>query len=250
MPHELDVISAGKTRYDDQDEVVFFISVERIPKWSFEDFAHEYSEVHAQLARQQHEHVKLPLGYVQVSVSKTSAAGDLAPDWDFVTCLTWPSINVIWTGFQDPAYKGSVGKHVFCRLDNQEGSIAKRYDGFAVDVAGASLATSQILVFHRRLSQDEEADSAWLQKRFAKAVSWKASLRRYTIWKDVTPKDTATFFAGTQFITGSWLNFKAIEMYVLDSTDATSAFFEQNRSAIVDGEVEPYVVIGTHRTVI
>lgn len=121
--------------------------------------------MHVDLAREGHKHTKLPLTYVQAWARELADEHNPADEWDFVTCLYWPSTSVVWKGFQSPAYQETAGKHVFCRLDQkgvlarkagEVGTVTERFvedGGFAVHV------------FHRRARGGDEVGQGWVDGR-------------------------------------------------------------------------------------
>lgn len=240
----------SQPQYDTKDEVMWFIAVQKEPSWEQDRFLHEYQKVHVDLAREGHRHTKLPLNYVQVG------ARDLAPDeehsppdaWDFVTCLYWPSAFVVWKGFQSLAYQETAGKHVFCRLD-QKGVLARKV-GEVGEVTERFVGDGEfaVHVFHRRASAGEEVEQDWVNGRveLVRGLAGEGSvLRQYSIWKDVTPEDTDTFFKGTQFSGGSWHEFTAVERFVFKNGDEAASFWRENRTSIAGRPGSTYAVGGT-----
>ncbi|KAH8678481.1 hypothetical protein BX600DRAFT_507424 [Xylariales sp. PMI_506] len=233
--------------YDTKDEVVWFISVSKEPSWTQEKFIYEYQQVHASAVRLGHKHSNLPLHYDQIGARELSdVTKEFYPGWDFVTSLRWPSAFVIWAGFQNPMYQENAGKHIFCQL-TQKGSIAKKVGELSYSThSGDGVPVFSVLVFHHRLSADDEASELWIEQRLHKAKDFGSSrISKYIIYQDVTPKNTDDFFKGTQFDQGSWLLFKAVEQLLFSNQEEAAEFVEKNKSFVTDGShVAPFITGG------
>lgn len=245
--------STNTSPYNTTDEVTWFISVTKRDSDSWETFVHEYTGVHAGMVQQQRKFVGTPQAYTQVALTDTIRSEERHPGWNFLTCLTWESVAQIYDGLQSPGYKESAGKHVFCRLD-QQGGIFSKVATLPSDSQYASAC--QMIVFHRRVNQADEASETWFQDRLQwakKLSSESSSLKNYTSLRDVMPKNEAQFFADTQFSGGSWLLFKAVERFDFGSVEDGLAFVRRYRTAVTDGRVSdaaPVIVIGTPTTVV
>lgn len=235
--------STSDKYFDTQGEVTWFISVTRIPDWTREEFEHEYKHVHAKMTRTVAEKAPVIRRYNQLQNTKEAIPGTECPPWDYVTCLTWPSLFIIHAGFQDPDYREHAGKHIFCRLD-QEGCIMAQVEKI---LKRPSADPVQCLVYHRRENPYDEFSPAWFAERSAKLKRLSASERTictYILWRDVTPR-TTTFFHGTQFSGGSWLQYKALETFGFEDTASACWFFEQYGSDIFgDSADTTQLVIG------
>lgn len=238
----------SQPQYDTKDEVIWFIAVQKEPSWEQDRFLHEYQKVHVDLAREGHKHTKLPLNYVQVGARELPDEANPSDAWDFVTCLYWPNTFVVWKGFQSPAYQETAGKHVFCRLD-QKGVLARKVGEVgAVTERFVGDGEFAVHVFHRRARAGEEVGLDWVDGRVQLAGSLAgegSQLLQYSIWKDVTPQDTDSFFRGTQFSGGSWHGFTAVERFVFKDGKEAARFWRENRASIAGSPDSTYVVGGT-----
>lgn len=237
----------SQPQYDTKDEVMWFIAVQKEPSWEQDRFLHEYKKVHVDLAREGHKHTKLPLNYVQVGAQEFPDEANPSDTWDFVTCLYWPNTFVVWKGFQSPAYQETAGKHVFCRLD-QKGVLARKVgEAGAVTERFVGDGEFAVHVFHRRTSADDELGQDWVDGRLKlvrRLTREGGLLQQYSIWKDVTPKDTDLFFKETQFSGGKWHEFTAIERFVSRNGEEAALFWKENRSSIAGSPGSTYVVGG------
>lgn len=238
----------SQPQYDTKDEVMWFIAVQKEPSWEQDRFLHEYQKVHVDLAREGHKHTKLPLNYVQVGARELPDEANPSDAWDFVTCLYWPSAFVVWKGFQSPAYQETAGKHVFCRLD-QKGLLARKAGEVgAVTERFVGEGEFAVHVFHRRAQAGNELGQDWVDGRLELAGGLAREgglLQQYSIWKDVTPKDTDSFFKGTQFSGGLWHEFTAVERLVFRNGEEAALFWKDNRASIAGSSGSTYVVGGT-----
>lgn len=232
--------STSDKLFDTRGEVTWFISVTRIPEWTQEKFLHEYKVVHADMTRKGAE--KSPLRqYVQLENSRKSVTSTETPHWDYVTCLTWPNLFVVHVGFQNPDYRETAGKHIFCRLD-QEGCLMTKMDQYRKTPEAAKPAEVgpiQCLIYHKRQDSNDEFSSEWFSERAAKLKSLSASDDRpqeYILWRDVTPK-TTNFFADTQFSGGLWLQYKALETFMFEKEDDAVSFLEQHNTDVLGAGV-------------
>ncbi len=240
---------------------MWFICVQKEPSWDPARFRHEYETVHADLVRAGHQHSGLPLSYVQFGAMDLPDPRNPGRDtddgpWDFLTCLYWPSTHAIWKSFQNPGYRETAGKHIFCRLD-QKGLLARRVGSF-----GAGRATSGFIeqgsfaihVFHRRPTVVQEITEAWVgaRKKLADCCVAKGGdgVQQYSAWIDVTPQDTAAFFEDTQFSGGSWHQFAAVERFVFADQDQASSFWRDNSARVVGEPGSTYVVGGSASLVV
>ncbi|KAL2782359.1 FAD binding domain-containing protein [Aspergillus keveii] len=225
--------------FDTYGEVTWFISVTRIPEWAQEKFTHEYKTVHADMTRKGNEHAPVISRYIQLANSKKPVPKTEQPSWDYVTCLTWPSLFVLYAGFQNPDYRATAGAHVFCRQD-QEGCLMTQVEKFSrgrpedeIDVGAV-----QCLVYHKREKATDGFSSAWFTERAAKLrnlVTPESQLQKYILWRDVTPKKVDYLFHNTQFSRGSWLQYKAVETFIFEDENAAIAFLERHSDDIFNG---------------
>ncbi|KAH8894413.1 FAD/NAD(P)-binding domain-containing protein [Thozetella sp. PMI_491] len=230
MP-DMSLTSTSERIFDATDEVTWFISVTKLADWSEERFKTEYKTVHAGMTRNSAA-VGSPLRrYVQLANS-WSVPGMKQPEWDYVTMLTMPSLFVVFAGFQHPGYRAAAGAHIFCRLD-QQGCIARKVGKYSKPgLDGDSvIGPTRALIYHERASATDEFSAVWLDARLGKASVLGSSdqrLKAYTLWQDVTPKNTEYFFRDTQFVGGSWLGYKGVEAFEFEDQDAASSFFEEH----------------------
>jgi hypothetical protein len=238
--------------FDTTSEVTWFISVTKISEWPEDRFQHEYKTVHANMTRGMAKQVPVIRRYVQLQNLRRTIPGAACPTWDYVTCLTWPSLFVLHAGFSDPGYRATAGAHIFCQL-NQEGCIVSQVANFSKTAQvddKADIGAIQALIYHKRTDASDEYPLSWFTER---AVKWKdlsASDDRvgtYILWKDITPKNVDYFFHDTQFSGGSWLKYKAIETLIFASQGAADSFFDQHARNLL-GEAaavsETEVVVG------
>lgn len=241
--------------FDTRGEVTWFVSVTRIPDWTDEKFRHEYKVVHANMTRMGAKKTPAIRRYVQLENLQKSVSGTESPGWDFVTCLTWPSLFVIYVGLQDPDYRKTAGNHIFCRLD-QEGCLmsqmaqyTKRSESSEPEKDGPI----QCLIYHKRQDFNDEFSSEWFTERAAKLKSLAASdgrPQKYILWRDVTPR-TENYFHNSQFSGGSWLQYKALETLIFADGNDALAFLEGHNSDIfVAGTGMTETVIGVSDVVI
>ncbi|KAJ5389285.1 uncharacterized protein N7496_000353, partial [Penicillium cataractarum] len=226
--------------FDTYGEVTWFISVTRIPEWTQEMFVHEYKVVHADMTRKGAEKSPVIRRYVQLENLRKSVSGTETPHWDYVTCLTWPSLFIINVGLQTPDYRETAGKHIFCRLD-QEGCLMTQMDKYRKThkpAKPAEVGPVQCLIYQIRQNSKDEFSSEWFLERAAKLKSLSASdsrPREYTLWRDVTPK-TANYFHESQFSGGSWLQYKALEKFIFEKEDDAVSFLKEHNHDIFGGE--------------
>ncbi|KAH8591631.1 FAD binding domain-containing protein [Bisporella sp. PMI_857] len=246
---DFSLTSTSDKIFDTSGEVTWFISVTRIPDWTEEKFRHEYKVVHANMTRKTAEHAPVIRRYVQLQNSTTTIPGAERPPWDYVTCLTWPSLFIVHAGFKNPGYRATAGAHIFCRLD-QEGclvaQVAKFSKGRTEDKS--DVGAVQSIIFHKRTNALDEFSEAWFTKRAASLRDLSASDDRiltYILWRDVTPKNTEHFFHDTQFSGGSWNQYKAVETFAFADEKSAASFFEQHGDELVRGSTGPVqTVIG------
>lgn len=232
--------STSDNFFDTHGEVTWFISVTRIPEWTQELFEHEYKHVHADMTRKGNEIMPVTHQYVQLCNSKSTMRGTEHPQWDYVTCLTWPSLFIINAGFKDPGYRENAGKHVFCQLD-QEGCIMTKVHNISKHKGDKSKVDPvQCLIYHKRDNPLDDFSPLWFADRAAKIEKFLVSDSRpntYILWRDVTPK-TENFFHDTQFSGGSWLNYKALETFGFKTKDSAHSFFEKYGGDIFGNRAE------------
>ncbi|PCH03081.1 Monooxygenase, FAD-binding [Penicillium occitanis (nom. inval.)] len=232
--------STSDNFFDTRGEVTWFISVTRIPGWTSERFEHEYKHVHADMTRKGNEIMPVIHQYVQLRNSKSTVQGTEHPQWDYVTCLTWPSLFIIHAGFKDPGYRENAGKHIFCRLD-QEGCIMTKVHNISKHKDDKSKVDPvQCLIYHKRDNPLDEFSPMWFADRATKIEKLSASDSgpdTYILWRDVTP-NTENFFHDTQFSGGSWLNYKALETFGFENEDNAHSFIEQYGGDIFGNRAE------------
>ncbi|KAH9221799.1 hypothetical protein DL95DRAFT_441739 [Leptodontidium sp. 2 PMI_412] len=247
--------STSSTRFDTIQEVTWFISVTKPDGWATDKFQHEYKTVHRTMTKTGHEHGAPMTQYVQLPNSAVGLQDIERPEWDYVTCLTFPSLFVLHAGFQDANYRATAGAHIFCKLD-QKGCIAKQVGKF---VRGGVGKTGQVgairaLIFHKRTTETDEYLESWFQERVAKGArlaATDAKVNAYTLWEDMTPKSTKYLFRDTQFAAGSWNSYKAIEAFDIVDEASAAAFLERNRQEIVGDSLEKItIVVGSPDVVI
>ncbi|CEJ60599.1 hypothetical protein PMG11_09168 [Penicillium brasilianum] len=241
--------------FDTRGEVTWFVSVTRIPDWTEEKFRHEYEVVHANMTRIGAEKAPVIRRYVQLENLRKSVSGTKSPVWDYVTCLTWPTLFVIHVGLQDPDYRRTAGSHIFCRLD-QEGCLMSQMDQYTAkseSSEAANVGPIQCLIYHKREGIDDDFTPQWFSERAAKLKSLLASdgrPRKYILWHDVTPK-TKNYFHDSQFSGGSWLHYKALETLIFaDENDAVAFFEVHNCDFFMTGAGTTETVIGVPDVVI
>lgn len=241
--------------FDTRGEVTWFVSVTRIPHWTEEKFRHEYKVVHANMTRMGAEKAPVIRRYVQLENLRKSVSATKSPAWDYVTCLTWPSLFVIHVGLQDPDYRRTAGSHIFCRLD-QEGCLMSQVDQYTAEAESgepAKVGPIQCLIYHKRQDVNDEITPQWLSERAAKLKNLSASdgrPQKYILWRDVTPK-TENYFHDSQFSGGSWLQYKALETLVFADENDAAAFLEENNGDVfVAGAGTTETVIGVPDIVI
>ncbi|KAL2824971.1 FAD binding domain-containing protein [Aspergillus pseudoustus] len=246
---DFSLTSTSDKFFDTCGEVTWFISVTRIPGWTEEEFRYQYKGVHAGMTRKVAEKAPVIRSYNQLRNAHDRVAAFPRPSWDYVTCLTWPSLFIINAGFQDPDYQEHAGKHIFCRLD-QEGCVMARVQEH---LKRSSRDPVQCLLYHKRQDAHDEFSPAWFTERAVKLRSiWESEtgIYSYILWRDVTPR-TASFFHGTQFSGGSWLQYKGLETFGFEDADSASSFLDKYRSAILGEHAETtQLVIGVSDWVI
>ncbi|KAJ4128726.1 hypothetical protein NW765_013117 [Fusarium oxysporum] len=206
--------TTSNTKFDTYHEVTWFISVTRIEDWTIEEFKHEYKTVHAGMTKKGKEQGSPLRRYIQLSNSDLTMPDAHQPHWDYVTCLTFPSLFVTHAGFQDPGYRARAGAHIFCRLD-QQGCLAKQVTKYSKSIHDQDYQNYVIraLVFHDRRADIDEYSREWLAKRGksqSKIAAADENVLKYILWEDHTPKNSDAFFANTQFSGGSWHKYKAV----------------------------------------
>ncbi|RSL44977.1 hypothetical protein CEP54_014462 [Fusarium duplospermum] len=241
--------STSDTKFDTYDEATWFISVTKPDGWDMEKFIHEYKTVHAGMTRQGKEHGSSLRHYTQLSNTHKTMQGGIRPEWNYVTCLTFPNLFITHAGLQDPGYRATAGAHIFCRLD-QQGCLAKQVAKFSRgqgDKKGKGI-TTRVLLFHNRNAANDEYSQKWLRKRaedMTAVVAADGNSTEYVVWQDMTPKNLDFFFRDTQFSGGSWHCYKAVEAFDFDSEDAAVAFLDRRRDKITEnGNRQVTIVIG------
>ncbi|KAM6508351.1 hypothetical protein FALCPG4_018224 [Fusarium falciforme] len=239
--------STSDTKFDTHHEVTWFISVTKPDGWDMEKFIHEYKTVHAGMARQGKEHGSSLQHYIQLSNTNRTMQGGTRPEWNYVTCLTFPSLFITHAGLQDPGYRATAGAHIFCRLD-QQGCLAKQVVKFSKGQGKKNDKgiTTRILLFHDRNAVNDEYSQKWLQKRgndMASVIATAGSSLEYALWQDMTPKKLNFFFRDTQFSGGSWHNYKAVEAFDFYNENAAVSFLDRHRDEITENSSRQVTVV-------
>lgn len=241
--------STSETKFDTFHETTWFISVTQPDDWTREQFIHEYKTVHAGMTKGGKQAGSPVRRYVQLSNSALTVPGTERPTWDFVTCLTFPNLFITHAGLQDPHYRATAGKHIFCRLD-QKGCLVRKVAHFS-QVAGEdgfNPGAIRALMFHHRTAKDDEFTEEWFQERANKVtelITPDHRVHSFVLWQDITPKQVGHFFKDTQFAAGTWHNFKAVETYDFVDQDGASSFLRglgEHLTKAHDGKIT--VVVG------
>ncbi|KAK0129202.1 hypothetical protein ONS95_001137 [Cadophora gregata] len=239
--------STSSTRFDTVQEVTWFISVTKPDGWANDKFQHEYKTVHRSMTKSAAEHGVPISQYVQLPNAIVGLQDIERPEWDYVTCLTFPSLFVLHAGFQNANYRATAGEHIFCKLD-QKGCVARQVGKF---VRGGVVKIGRVgairaLIFHKRKTGTDEYLEPWFQERVAKGTLLAArdsKVNAYTLWEDMTPKSTEYLFKDTQFAAGSWDGYKAIEAFDIVDEASAAAFLERNRQEIVGESPEMITIV-------
>lgn len=233
---DFSITSTSDRIFDTQAEVTWFISVKKIPDWSTEKFTHEYKTVHADMTRHTNGRPQPVTRYIQLSNTSNTIEGTEVPPWDYVTCLTMPSLFILHAGFSDPGYKATAGAHIFCQLDQQgciTTQVAKHSKGNSSD--NSDIGAVECLVFHTRIDACDDYSDSWFSERSAewehRAIS-DDRLKTYILFRDVLPKDTEYLFRDTQFSEGKWGDYKAVEAFHFANDVDAAAFMEEYRARI------------------
>ncbi|CAG2006070.1 unnamed protein product [Fusarium graminearum] len=229
--------STSKTTFSTYEEVTWFITVTKLDGWSDEKLAHEYKVVHANMTRQGKEHGAPTRRYTQYKNLYQQVPGTKQAGWAYVTCIVFPNLFLVHAGFQDPGYKATAGAHHFCRLD-QQGCLARKISEFSKGGIGSSKSIIRALLFHERCSETDECSQDWVQERAAKISTRVKSDDRaygYVLWQDMTPKNSKTLFRDSQFESGRWHDFKAVEAFDFLDTASANTFLRENMEDITEG---------------
>ncbi|KAF7898444.1 hypothetical protein EAF00_004890 [Botryotinia globosa] len=237
-PPDFALTSTSDRIFDTQSEVTWFISVSKIPEWIDEKFVREYKTVNADMTRPKSDQVTPIKRYIQLSNSRSTIEGTERPSWNYVTCLTWPSLFIVHAGVSNPGYKATAGAHIFRRLD-QEGSLAQQVVKYSKETPSekSDAGATRCLIFHKRSSASDEYPEKWFTDRVTRWRDVEASddrLYTYILYQDVTPKDTEYFFHNTQFSKGSWNKYKAVEAFYFKNETASTAFLQQHEKGIIE----------------
>lgn len=252
---DLALTSTSSTKFDTVQEVTWFISVTRPDGWATDKFQHEYKTVHRGMTKKGHELGSPMTQYMQLPNSAVGLQDTERPEWDYVTCLTFPSLFIIHAGFQDTNYRATAGAHIFCKLD-QKGCIAKQVGKFVRGGVGKTghVGAIRALIFHKRTIETDEYLESWFQERVTKGARLAASdakVNAYTLWEDMTPKSTEYLFRDTQFAAGLWNSYKAVEAFDIVDEFSAATFLERSRQEIVGGSPEMItIVVGSPDVVI
>ncbi|KAJ0312252.1 hypothetical protein COL516b_001326 [Colletotrichum fioriniae] len=232
----LPVIPPVKEAYSQKRPLVkMSIACRRIPGWTEDKFLEEYTSVHAAMTKHISDVVPILRNYTQAVALPHSSIpgvpnGGLEP-WDAVTTLGWTSLKGLWGSFQAPEYKASAGKHEFADTSSQTGILSQNFaeslfDPILFEKRGNKAAL--LLVFLAK-SQDSTYTEDDLTNRAASITEVGAgtSLMRYVLNREVTPEDTASFFAGTPFATSDWHTMAAFEQYWFPDRAAAAKFVSE-----------------------
>ncbi|KAK7447235.1 hypothetical protein CaCOL14_011635 [Colletotrichum acutatum] len=235
----LPVIPPVKEAYSQKRPLVkMTIACRRIPGWAEDKFLEEYTSVHAAMTKHISDVVPILRNYTQAVALPHSSVpglpnGGLEP-WDAVTTLGWTSLKGLWGSFQAPEYKASAGTHEFADTSAQTGILSQSFaeslfDPILFEKRGTKAAL--LLVFLAK-SQDATYTENDLTSRAASITELGAgtSLMRYVLNREVTPEDTASFFAGTPFATSDWHTMAAFEQYWFpDRASAAKFLSDKNK---------------------
>lgn len=241
------ITSTSDTKFDAYHEVTWFISVTKPEGWATEKFTHEYKTIHTGMTRQGKEHGSPLRGYIQLSNTNQTMQGGLRPEWDYVTCLTFPNLFLVHAGFQDPGYRATAGAHIFCRLD-QQGCLAKQVTKFSRGEGkkNDNGTITRALLFHERNAANDEYSPKWLQTRadrIISAIDTDEKIIQYVLWQDITPKNLDYFFHDTQFSGGSWHNYKAVEAFDFVDEAAAAAALDRLRDEITENDTRRIILV-------
>lgn len=238
-------------KYDNTSPVTWFIPVHKIQDWPKEKFIYEYQVVHANMSRMVQKMVPVFEDYAQVIVEEDDkwnkpSKGD---GWDAATVHIWSSLDAIYSGFSDPGYKASAGKHVFANLDHM-GCLAKPVGEIVASTTRVSSTDTSLktrsYVFHRRgpgsRSGGTETET-WLRQRL-EAFNADGKVLRYRAYCDHTPEDIETFFKDTLFQYGTWREWCAVEEFDFQSGKDATQYLEQHEEWIADGQ-KVTIITGT-----
>lgn len=244
--------------YDKNGPVTWFITVGKIPGWSYERFVHEYTKVHAEMTKQVAEHTGNLKDYAQVLVDYDSQtekpvrdAGD-NEGWEALTIHIWSSLHDIFAGFADPGYRANAGKHLFSNLDDMTGLFATNVGevNAATSDGGMTMTKARTVIFHRKDSGEKgmggEETLAWLKTRLPMGeehVKQDRRVLRYRQYIDCTPRNVTQGVQGTLFAAGNWEQFCAVEEFLFNSTEEASEYVNQNRLWIEAGG-KPLIITG------
>ncbi|KAF5228558.1 hypothetical protein FANTH_14472 [Fusarium anthophilum] len=229
--------STSKTSFSTYEEVTWFITVTKLDDWSDERFTHEYKVVHANMTRQGKEQGAPTRRYTQYKNLYQKVNGTKQAGCNYVTCLVFPNLFLVHAGLQDPGYRATAGAHKFCRLD-QQGCLTRKIAEFSKEGNGPRKSFIRALLFHERRSETDECSEDWVQERAAKFSTQVKSDDRaygYVLWQDMTPKNSKTLFRDSQFDSGSWHNFKAVEAFDFLETASANTFLREYMDHITEG---------------
>ncbi|KAF5243295.1 hypothetical protein FANTH_8244 [Fusarium anthophilum] len=229
--------STSETSFSTYEEVTWFITVTKLDDWSDERFTHEYKVVHANMTRHGKEQGAPTRHYTQYKNLYQKVPGTKQAGCAYVTCLVFPNLFLVHAGLQDPGYRATAGAHSFCRLD-QQGCLTRKISEFSKGGNGSSKSIIRALLFHERCSETDECSEDWVQERAAKFSTTVKSDDRaygYALWQDMTPKNSKTLFRDSQFESGRWHNFKAVEAFDFLDTASANTFLREHMEHITEG---------------
>ncbi|KAK2929247.1 hypothetical protein FoTM2_009586 [Fusarium oxysporum f. sp. vasinfectum] len=215
--------STSKTTFATYEELTWFISVTKIDDWTNEKFTHEYKVVHASMTRQGKEHGAPTRHYTQYKNLLEDIPGAKQPGWNYVTSLVFPNMFLIHAGLQDASYRATAGSHIFCRLD-QQGCLTRKILTYSKGQENPNSPAIRVLLFHERCSSTDEFSRDWLESRaarFSADAKSDSRVQGYSLWQDITPKNSRYLFKDTLFEPGHWHEFKGVEAF--DFTEVASA---------------------------
>ncbi|PLB34862.1 uncharacterized protein BDW47DRAFT_111389 [Aspergillus candidus] len=209
------------------------VAGQRKKGWSDEQFAHEFTVVHAEITKATAEKAPALLGYRQVLAiprPRISAFNMNNSTWDSQAVLTWSSIEELSSLLKSEGYRANAGNHVFTEPDIV-GSISQVAGEFVFDPVGYSSQESRFMVFvyipRATRSSRELVTEQEVAQRLDNITKIGAGtgLLRYVINRDVTPSDPSQLFDGTPFTNGDWGVMGVTEQYWFKDEDTASAFF-------------------------
>ncbi|KAF5530118.1 3-(3-hydroxy-phenyl)propionate 3-hydroxycinnamic acid hydroxylase [Fusarium phyllophilum] len=228
--------STSKTTFATYEELTWFISVTKIDDWTEEKFAHEYKVVHANMTRQGKEQGAPARHYIQYENLFEDVPGTKLASWNYVTSLVFPNMFLVHAGLQDPGYRATAGLHIFCRLD-QQGCLTRKILTYSKDQENPNSAAFRVLLFHERRLSTDDFSRNWLEERaarFSADAKSNSRVRGYSLWQDITPKNSKYLFKDSLFEPGSWHNFKGVEAFDFANMPSAKDFLSERVDSITE----------------